>query len=127
MIPRHRVIALQALGVVVLGAIVYLAFLLPDDPGDLNRIEAGDSDQEIVQGPARQTTGNGGQGDSRPPGAAPETGVAGSAGATTIPLEPAPGVTPPSSEGAVQGDPDNPTDSQYQSAVAAIRDQITRP
>lgn len=49
---RYRTVALQAVGVAVIAAIVFIAFLRPDEPGDLSGIDApGGEEQPIVNSP----------------------------------------------------------------------------
>src|SRR5690349_12616488 len=50
---RYRTVALQAIGVAVLAAVVFVAFLRPSEPGDLSGIDApgGDSEPEVTINP----------------------------------------------------------------------------
>jgi hypothetical protein len=135
---RYRTLALQAVGVAVLAAIVYLAFLRPSDPDPLMGITGpGAAEQAHVRQHKPHRHGQkrhrkpGKQSSEKPGGTKTQrTGIPRGDGATTT--LPAWGVTaaspnpsgdlhPPSGvDGGNPGNPHTPPGSQYQDSVARI-------
>jgi hypothetical protein len=112
------ILLLQTLAVGLLVVAAYMAFLRPDGPGDLPRIEApgGGGGQEGPQPPQADTAAGPGSRAARKGGAAAPGGTQDTAGGQA----PA-GVTPttPTLDSAAKGGP-TPADDQYADAVASI-------
>jgi hypothetical protein len=109
--PKTRAIAAQAIGVVILGAVVYFAFLKPGNPGTLSEIEVNDgvtveAPRPSVHHPRRQQPG------AKPRDTAAPRHAPGPATAATPEK-----TTPP---------PETPVGSQYADAVARILDSVAR-
>lgn len=144
---RYRAVALQAVGVAVLAAIVYLAFLRPGEPGPLSGITGPDAGQQASQEPhsGRKTNGKtkskGGSNENRRPrkqnsgggasandSSSPGSGEPGSTAGPSLPPgvagPPSPVGPSPSSPGTSGGtepiDPQTPPGEQYQDTVARI-------
>lgn len=64
---RYRTVALQAVGVAVLAAFVFVAFLRPTEPGDLSGIDApgGDDGPTVVKTPPDDKKGGKNKGDKK--------------------------------------------------------------
>ena len=111
MSSKSSTIAAQAIGVATLGAIVYFAFLSPDDPGTLSEIEVNDgvtvqAPRPSVQHPRRQQP-------AAKPRRASKRKIT-----PPVPVTPAPTtVSPPG---------DTPAGAQYADAVARILGAVTR-
>ena len=109
---RYRTIALQAVGVAVLAAFVFIAFLRPSDPGDLAGIDApgGGDEQTVVPSPAdgkekgkndgSDQNGPGGNDRSDGPGAIGIAGGGGRGSGSGL-VDPADDGTVPSGDDAV--------------------------
>lgn len=127
---RHRTVALQVVGVVVLAAITYMAFLSPSKPGDLHGIEAGEGEPPVVVDPTPKPPDD--PRDRKRPDAVDP-------GRPAAPLEvPAPAGPPSSptpplpSEGETtapppSGDGETPTGSQYDDPVARLLERVDEP
>lgn len=125
---RYRTIALQAVGVAVLAAIVFLAFLRPSDPSELTGIEAGEGPAPVVVDPAptpredppdpkRQDAG--GQA-----GPAPETDEAAPASPPDTPVPAAPPAEPDGEASPPAGEGETPTGSQYDDLVGRLQARV---
>lgn len=126
----------------VIAAFIFLAFLRPDQPGDLSGIEApGSSGGPIVVNPDpnNDQSKNKKDGDNEPPerdprgvrgGPQPSGGLdelgdlgEGDFGSGVVPG----GETPPATGGATGGDGEDPPDSQYEDLVSRLMEQVGRP
>ncbi|CAN5422256.1 hypothetical protein BH10ACT11_BH10ACT11_16310 [soil metagenome] len=140
---RYRIIALQAVGVAVLAAIVYLAFLRPSEPNPLSGITGPDARQQANNAnpggnkghhPGRPKSHHqGGKHNGGKPGkrqvtrpgsrgrsAGEKSGASGSGSSQTGSSTPSP--LQPGTGGGVDepSDPDTPPGSQYQDTVSRI-------
>lgn len=126
---RHRTIALQAVGVAVLAAIVFMAFLRPSEPGDLSGIEAEGNGPTVLdpappEGKEEKKRGGMSQGVSEPD----RNGFGPSALDSSVGSE-------SSSEGGIvggdtaslDGGGNTPGGDQYDDTVARLMDQVGRP
>lgn len=124
---RYRTVALQAVGVAVLAAFVFIAFLRPSEPGDLTGIDApGGGDGPTVVNPGPPDKRNKGRkngddknrlnGNDRPGG----PGASGSDRRGGGDPGGGPG-TPPSGDGG------GPDDDQYTDLVTVLMEQVGRP
>ncbi len=112
---RFRILALQALGVAVLAAVIYVVLLRPSEPGDLTGIttHGGQNSTQTPGGP--NPPGNGGGGNGSGPGVA---GNASQGGGSSNPGSSfGPGRVPGSPPA---GGEDGPAGSQYVNAVARV-------
>lgn len=105
-------IALQAVGVAALGAIVYFAFLSPNDSGPLTGIDVDPPFEQ--QPPERQAT------KRHKPAPRPDRPRRRGARRASLPVVPA---SPPPPIDLV---PDSPSDAQYSATVARVLDQVAR-
>jgi hypothetical protein len=138
MSARFRTIAFQAIGVAVIAAIVYAAFLRPTDPGELSGIDAegpgsvaaspetpgGDGKKKAPKGkgndPKTKSTamppGLGGAGDDGQAGA--PLGAAGPAGT---------GIPPVGGDTFPGDDAESPPVDQYDDLVARLMQRVGNP
>ncbi len=125
---RHRTIALQAVGVAVLAAIVFFAFLRPSEPGGLSGIEAEGNGPTVLHpappaGKERKKRGGMGRRASGPdrnsfgPGA-PDSPFGGESSEGGI----VGGDTP-----SLEGGGNTPSGDQYDDTVARLMDQVGLP
>jgi hypothetical protein len=116
-----RTAGLQAVGVAVAAAAIFLAFLRPSEPLSLSGIEAGDAPRTQVEPPkggggGRRNGGSGGQG----------SGQAGSSGGLPggVGQQPGGGIPPPATRQPppppATDDGDGPSGSQYGDLVARL-------
>ncbi|MDQ3730167.1 MAG: hypothetical protein M3355_11345 [Actinomycetota bacterium] len=126
---RHRTVALQAVGVAVLSAIVFMVFLRPSEPGDLSGIEAEGNgptalDLPPPEGKEQKKRGDMSRGASRPDrrnGFGPralDSSVSGESSEGGI----VGGDTP-----SLEGGGNTPSGDQYDDTVARLMDQVGRP
>lgn len=129
---RYRAVALQAIGVAVLAAVIFVAFLRPSDPGDLSGIDApaGNEEPEIViqdpqddpkrsDGRKRGNKANNGRDRSRQRGGSRARG-----GQSSGSLGPLAVFLPPDTDGSGG---DGPGDEQYTDLVSRLMEQVGAP
>ncbi|HYH61512.1 MAG TPA: hypothetical protein VD766_06565 [Solirubrobacterales bacterium] len=121
---RYRTVALQAVGVAAIAAIIFIAFLRPDEPGDLSGIDApGGEEQPVVSSPPDDKPKKSGKrGNER--GAndkGPSQGSAGGNGERN-----GPGGTGTSDEDDTF-DGDTPPDDQYDDLVTRLLSRVGEP
>ncbi len=125
---RYRTIALQAVGVAVLAAFVFVAFLRPSDPGELAGIDApgGGDEQTVVPPPddGKEKGKKGGSDQNGPGGNDRSDGP----GAIGIDRGGGSGLVGPADDGTVpSGDDVGPGDDQYDDLVSTLMKQVGQP
>jgi len=120
---QYRTVALQALGVAVIAAIVFVAFLRPDEPGDLSGIDApGGEEQPNVEvtppDDSRKKRGNRSNGDRRGNGQGQSQSSRGNNGRSG---------NGGSSDDDQTFDEDTPPDDQYGDLVTRLLIEVGEP
>ncbi len=137
---RTKTIAFQAIGVALIGAFVFIAFLRPSEPEDLSRIDApadgrvdkepdprgnGDAKKKTTDGRKKmKQAGPGGRssgGRGALLAALAEVGSASAPGAND-----AGSVTSPEG-GGPEGGGEDPPDSQYRDLVSTLMEEVGQP
>ncbi len=136
---RYRTVALQAVGVAVLAAFVFVAFLRPSEPDDLAGIEApggGDGPSVVNPEPDDEKKKKGGKkngkNQNRPTGGRRNDGPR--AGGNGGPVTSGPNApdwvgtdTPPGGTDTPPGGGDAPPDDQYSDLVSLLMKQVGQP
>jgi hypothetical protein len=130
---RYRTVALQAIGVVILAAVVYLAFLRDSGPGDLSRIDARGGDPPTASRGGGPDEGHDGKEDRdlgpdgkdrRPDRAGRDSRLPGAGGAgglgEAFANPPVSGTGPPGPQGT-------PPDNQYESLATILMEEVGQP